>query len=181
MLSFHWRVYLYISFFSLWLSEDVFLMSTKDPKSPIIYAVFTTSRYCGWHWNSFCHDWLHDPCFQQEPALSLSDSFFLPFSNIFKGSAVCMYSMTDIRRVFLGPYAHRDGPNYQWVPFQGRVPYPRPGTVSTVCFNWDVSVLWTLSLKASTPLCTTMFFFLHSAQAKRLGDLIQPRTFLMKS
>ena len=41
-----------------------------------------------------------------------------------------MYSMTDIRRVFLGPYAHRDGPNYQWVPFQGRVPYPRPGTVS---------------------------------------------------
>lgn len=28
------------------LSEDVFLVSTKDPKSPIIYAVFTTSRYC---------------------------------------------------------------------------------------------------------------------------------------
>ena len=41
-----------------------------------------------------------------------------------------MYNMADIRRVFLGPYAHRDGPNYQWVPFQGRVPYPRPGTVS---------------------------------------------------
>lgn len=40
-----------------------------------------------------------------------------------------MYNMADIRRVFLGPYAHRDGPNYQWVPFQGRVPYPRPGTV----------------------------------------------------
>lgn len=62
-------------------------------------------------------------------ALSESDSFSLPFSNIFKGSAVCVYSMADIRRVFLGPYAHRDGPNYQWVPFQGRVPYPRPGTV----------------------------------------------------
>lgn len=54
-----------------------------------------------------------------------------PLSNIFKGSAVCMYSMADVRRVFLGPYAHRDGPNYQWVPFQARVPYPRPGTVST--------------------------------------------------
>lgn len=26
-------------------SEDVFLMSSKDPKNPIIYAVFTTSRY----------------------------------------------------------------------------------------------------------------------------------------
>lgn len=66
---------------------------------------------------------LHSP-----PALFFS-SFSLR-SNIFKGSAVCMYNMADIRRVFLGPYAHRDGPNYQWVPFQGRVPYPRPGTVS---------------------------------------------------
>uniref|UniRef100_A0A8C9XF66 Sema domain, immunoglobulin domain (Ig), short basic domain, secreted, (semaphorin) 3Aa n=1 Tax=Sander lucioperca TaxID=283035 RepID=A0A8C9XF66_SANLU len=66
--------------------QDVFLMSSKDPKNPLIYAVFTTS------------------------------------SNIFKGSAVCMYNMADIRRVFLGPYAHRDGPNYQWVPFQGRCP-----------------------------------------------------------
>uniref|UniRef100_A0A667ZBB4 Sema domain, immunoglobulin domain (Ig), short basic domain, secreted, (semaphorin) 3Ab n=1 Tax=Myripristis murdjan TaxID=586833 RepID=A0A667ZBB4_9TELE len=79
--------------------QDVFLMSTKDPKNPIIYAVFTTS------------------------------------SNIFKGSAVCLYNMADIRRVFLGPYAHRDGPNYQWVPFQGRVPYPRPGTCPSKTFG----------------------------------------------
>uniref|UniRef100_A0A4W5PB57 Sema domain, immunoglobulin domain (Ig), short basic domain, secreted, (semaphorin) 3Ab n=1 Tax=Hucho hucho TaxID=62062 RepID=A0A4W5PB57_9TELE len=79
--------------------QDVFLMSTKDPKNPTIYAVFTTS------------------------------------SNIFKGSAVCLYSMADIRRVFLGPYAHRDGPNYQWVPFPGRVPYPRPGTCPSKTFG----------------------------------------------
>ncbi|XP_038126608.1 semaphorin-3ab [Cyprinodon tularosa] len=79
--------------------QDVFLMSTKDPKSPAIYGVFTTS------------------------------------SNIFKGSAVCMYSMADIRRAFLGPYAHRDGPSYQWVPFQGRVPYPRPGTCPSKTFG----------------------------------------------
>lgn len=79
--------------------QDVFLMSSKDPKNPLIYAVFTTS------------------------------------SNIFKGSAVCMYSMADIRRVFLGPYAHRDGPNYQWVPFLGRVPYPRPGTCPSKTFG----------------------------------------------
>lgn len=26
-------------------SEDVFLMSSKDPKNPVLYAVFTTSRY----------------------------------------------------------------------------------------------------------------------------------------
>lgn len=79
--------------------QDVFLMSSKDPKNPVIYAIFTTS------------------------------------SNIFKGSAVCMYNMADIRRVFLGPYAHRDGPNYQWVPFQGRVPYPRPGTCPSKTFG----------------------------------------------
>uniref|UniRef100_A0A8C5HVA1 Semaphorin-3ab-like n=1 Tax=Gouania willdenowi TaxID=441366 RepID=A0A8C5HVA1_GOUWI len=79
--------------------QDVFLMSSKDPKNPVIYGVFTTS------------------------------------SNIFKGSAVCMYNMADIRRVFLGPYAHRDGPTYQWVPFQGRVPYPRPGTCPSKTFG----------------------------------------------
>uniref|UniRef100_A0AAR2JS14 Sema domain-containing protein n=1 Tax=Pygocentrus nattereri TaxID=42514 RepID=A0AAR2JS14_PYGNA len=79
--------------------QDVFLMTAKDPKNPVIYAVFTTS------------------------------------SNIFRGSAICMYSMADIRRVFLGPYAHRDGPNYQWVPFQGRVPYPRPGTCPSKTFG----------------------------------------------
>ncbi|KAJ8389995.1 hypothetical protein AAFF_G00111560 [Aldrovandia affinis] len=79
--------------------QDIFLMSSKDPKNPIVYAVFTTS------------------------------------SNIFKGSAVCMYNMADVRRVFLGPYAHRDGPTYQWVPFQGRVPYPRPGTCPSKTFG----------------------------------------------
>lgn len=67
------------------------------------------------------------PLYKVESLFVFSVSFF---SNIFKGSAVCMYSMSDVRRVFLGPYAHRDGPNYQWVPYQGRVPYPRPGTVS---------------------------------------------------
>ncbi|XP_078409030.1 semaphorin-3A-like [Cetorhinus maximus] len=60
---------------------------------------------------------------------------FTTSSNIFKGSAVCMYSMSDIRRVFLGPYAHREGPSYQWVPFQGRVPYPRPGTCPSKTFG----------------------------------------------
>uniref|UniRef100_A0AAR2IRU2 Uncharacterized protein n=1 Tax=Pygocentrus nattereri TaxID=42514 RepID=A0AAR2IRU2_PYGNA len=62
-------------------------------------------------------------------------SSLFPHSNIFRGSAICMYSMADIRRVFLGPYAHRDGPNYQWVPFQGRVPYPRPGTCPSKTFG----------------------------------------------
>lgn len=27
------------------IAEDVFLMNSKDPKNPIVYGVFTTSRY----------------------------------------------------------------------------------------------------------------------------------------
>lgn len=57
--------------------------------------------------------------------------FFLSFyRSVFKGSAVCVYSMADIRMVFNGPFAHKEGPNYQWMPYMGKMPYPRPGTVS---------------------------------------------------
>uniref|UniRef100_A0A8C9WII2 Semaphorin 3F n=1 Tax=Scleropages formosus TaxID=113540 RepID=A0A8C9WII2_SCLFO len=48
--------------------------------------------------------------------------------SVFKGSAVCVYSMADIRMVFNGPFAHKEGPNYQWVAYAGKIPYPRPGT-----------------------------------------------------
>lgn len=45
---------------------------------------------------------------------------------------MCVYSMADIRMVFNGPFAHKEGPNYQWVPYSGKMPYPRPGTVRTL-------------------------------------------------
>lgn len=103
-------------------------------------------------------------------------------SNIFKGSAVCMYSMTDIRRVFLGPYAHRDGPSYQWVPFQGRVPYPRPGTVSTISsLQEDVLKLVSSCFFTTNNVTDTVTFICpHSARARHLVDLTQQRTSLMK-
>ncbi|NXK44973.1 SEM3F protein, partial [Chauna torquata] len=56
---------------------------------------------------------------------------FCASGSVFKGSAVCVYSMADIRMVFNGPFAHKEGPNYQWMPYTGKMPYPRPGTVST--------------------------------------------------
>ena len=60
-----------------------------------------------------------------------STFFLLPsYRAVFKGSAVCVYSMADIRMVFNGPFAHKEGPNYQWVAYTGKIPYPRPGTVS---------------------------------------------------
>ncbi|KAK7895530.1 hypothetical protein WMY93_020855 [Mugilogobius chulae] len=63
---------------------------------------------------------------------------FTSTSSVFKGSAVCMYNMADILIVFNGPFAHRDGPNFQWVAFQGRIPYPRPGTCPGGAFTPDI-------------------------------------------
>ncbi|XP_025060160.1 semaphorin-3B isoform X2 [Alligator sinensis] len=60
---------------------------------------------------------------------------FSTSSSVFKGSAVCLYTMHDIRRAFLGPFAHKEGPNYQWVSYQSRVPYPRPGMCPSKTFG----------------------------------------------
>ena len=60
---------------------------------------------------------------------------------MFKGSAVCAYNMADILTVFNGPFAHREGPNFQWVAYQGRIPYPRPGTVSSAALRKPLSLI----------------------------------------
>uniref|UniRef100_A0A8C2TN01 Semaphorin 3B n=1 Tax=Coturnix japonica TaxID=93934 RepID=A0A8C2TN01_COTJA len=60
---------------------------------------------------------------------------FSTSSSIFQGSAICVYTMADIRRAFLGPFAHKEGPNYQWMPYQARVPYPRPGMCPSRTFG----------------------------------------------
>ena len=54
---------------------------------------------------------------------------FFP-SNIFRGHAICVYHMSSIRAAFNGPYAHKEGPEYHWSLYEGKVPYPRPGSVS---------------------------------------------------
>lgn len=76
-------------------------------------------------------------------SFALHPVIILPFlyahSSVFKGSAVCLYTMHDIRRAFLGPFAHKEGPNYQWVSYQSRVPYPRPGMV---CMCWRDPSCW---------------------------------------
>uniref|UniRef100_A0A4W4GCJ3 Sema domain, immunoglobulin domain (Ig), short basic domain, secreted, (semaphorin) 3Gb n=1 Tax=Electrophorus electricus TaxID=8005 RepID=A0A4W4GCJ3_ELEEL len=53
---------------------------------------------------------------------------FSTAGSVFKASAVCVYSMADIRNVFNGPFSHKHGHNYQWTPYTGKIPYPRPGT-----------------------------------------------------
>ncbi|XP_021490905.1 semaphorin-3G [Meriones unguiculatus] len=54
-------------------------------------------------------------------------ALFSTVSAVFQGFAVCVYHMADIWEVFNGPFAHRDGPQHQWGPYVGKVPFPRPG------------------------------------------------------
>nr|XP_046241027.1 semaphorin-3D isoform X2 [Scatophagus argus] len=60
---------------------------------------------------------------------------FSTSSSIFRGSAVCVYSMASIRAAFNGPFAHKEGPDYRWVEFKGRIPYPRPGTCPSETYD----------------------------------------------
>ncbi|KAM9133866.1 semaphorin-3D-like isoform 5-T6 [Pangshura tecta] len=79
--------------------EDVFLLRTRDPQSPLVFGLFTVS------------------------------------SGIFSGSAVCVYSMADVRAAFSGPFAHKEGADYRWVEYKGRIPYPRPGTCPSETYD----------------------------------------------
>ncbi|XP_076119370.1 semaphorin-3E [Alosa pseudoharengus] len=56
---------------------------------------------------------------------------FSTTSNVFKGYAVCVYSMDDIRAAFNGPFAHREQAGHHWTMYEGRVPFPRPGSCAS--------------------------------------------------
>ncbi|XP_068168697.1 semaphorin-3E [Antennarius striatus] len=56
---------------------------------------------------------------------------FSTTSVVFKGYAVCVYRMEDIRAAFNGPYAYRERPEHHWTPYEDRVPYPRPGSCAS--------------------------------------------------
>ncbi|XP_036375901.1 semaphorin-3E-like isoform X1 [Megalops cyprinoides] len=56
---------------------------------------------------------------------------FRTTSNVFKGYAVCVYRMDSIRAAFNGPFAHKAGPDHHWTAFDGRVPFPRPGSCAS--------------------------------------------------
>lgn len=52
---------------------------------------------------------------------------FTTLGSVFRGSAVCVFSLADIRAVFNGPFAHKEGHGYQMTAYTGKTPYPRPG------------------------------------------------------
>ncbi|XP_029471082.1 semaphorin-3E isoform X2 [Rhinatrema bivittatum] len=58
-------------------------------------------------------------------------ALFSTTSNIFQGYAICVYHMASIRDAFNGPYAHKEGPQYHWAIYEGKIPYPRPGSCTS--------------------------------------------------
>lgn len=52
--------------------------------------------------------------------------------------------MEDVVRAFKGNFLHKEGPQYKWAEFTGKVPYPRPGTVS---WNSELSSLYRMNHK----------------------------------
>ncbi|XP_035257934.1 semaphorin-3E-like [Anguilla anguilla] len=56
---------------------------------------------------------------------------FRTTSDVFEGYGVCAYRMDDVRAAFAGPFAHREGPDRRWAAYEGRVPFPRPGSCAS--------------------------------------------------
>ncbi|XP_023691064.1 sema domain, immunoglobulin domain (Ig), short basic domain, secreted, (semaphorin) 3H [Paramormyrops kingsleyae] len=64
---------------------------------------------------------------------------FTTSSNVLNGSAVCVYQMQDIIRAFKGRFSHKEGPQFKWAEFTGKVPFPRPGTCPSSTYGNHVS------------------------------------------
>ncbi|XP_051979855.1 semaphorin-3D [Xyrauchen texanus] len=71
----------------------------------------------------------------KDPQNPVIYGIFSTSSSIFRGSAVCVYSMASIRAAFNGPFAHKEGPDYRWMEYKGRIPYPRPGTCPSETYD----------------------------------------------
>lgn len=101
-------------------------------------------------------------------------NLFFGVSSIFKGSAVCVYNMEDIRAVFNGPYAHKEGPDHRWVEYEGRIPYPRPGTVSSTLSIYFIVYSFFSTPFQSLTLLTQEFYTLPLE-----GDITQYKPFTL--
>ncbi|XP_006896204.1 PREDICTED: semaphorin-3E [Elephantulus edwardii] len=67
----------------------------------------------------------------RDPKNPVIFGLFNTTSNIFRGHAICVYHMSSVRAAFNGPYAHKEGPEYHWSVYEGKVPYPRPGSCAS--------------------------------------------------
>lgn len=103
------------------------MLRKKDEKNPEIFGLFSTTRFVRSHVSLLYSVYFNEQQFGHSSASVFS------LSAVFKGYAVCMYSMEDVRAAFNGPFAHRERSDHHWKVYDGRVPYPRPGSVSNIC------------------------------------------------
>lgn len=54
----------------------------------------------------------------------------MSFRKNIKASAICQYAFSDVRKAFEGPYMEVQ--DSKWREFTGKVPEPRPGSVSFI-------------------------------------------------
>ncbi|KAM8799887.1 semaphorin-3D-like [Eudromia elegans] len=71
----------------------------------------------------------------RDPQNPLVFGLFTVSGGVFSGSAVCVYSMAAVRAAFSGPFAHKEGFEYRWAEYRGRIPYPRPGTCPSETYD----------------------------------------------
>ncbi|XP_075869277.1 semaphorin-3D isoform X2 [Nelusetta ayraudi] len=71
----------------------------------------------------------------RDPLNPTFHALFTTSSSVFRGSAVCVFSMSALRAAFNGPFAHRESPHHRWVEFKGHVPYPRPGACPSETYD----------------------------------------------
>ncbi|KAG9329899.1 hypothetical protein JZ751_028638, partial [Albula glossodonta] len=100
---------------------------------------------------------------------------FSTAGSVFKGSAVCVYSMADIRNVFNGPFSHKHGHNYQWTAYTGKIPYPRPGTCPGGTFTPDLRSTKQFSDEAVKLLVRTGVDYRFTTVAVDLVDAVDGR------
>ncbi|NXM07243.1 SEM3D protein, partial [Tyrannus savana] len=147
-----------------WLHEPAFIGAyaipdTYNPHDDKVYIFFRETAMEAGQWErrhiharvarvckvscqrpAFCGWASHQPCGAVGSLTALwssrdTDSPVLPHSGVFSGSAVCVYSMAAVRAAFSGPFAHKEGFDYRWVEYKGRVPYPRPGTCPSETYD----------------------------------------------
>ncbi|TSN76507.1 Semaphorin-3B [Bagarius yarrelli] len=125
---------------SRWLNEPKFIgafavAESENPDDDKVYFFFRETAVEVQGFGKVTYARIGQLCRTRDRKNPLVYTVFSTSSSVFRGSAVCLYTMNDIRRAFLGPFAHKEGPNYQWVPFQGKVPYPRPGMCPSKTFG----------------------------------------------
>uniref|UniRef100_F6T8U8 Semaphorin-3C n=1 Tax=Equus caballus TaxID=9796 RepID=F6T8U8_HORSE len=120
---------------SKWLSEPMFvdahvIPDGTDPNDAKVYFFFKEKLTDNSRSTKQIHSMIARICPNDTGGLR---SLVNKWTTFLKARLVCSVTDEDgpethFDTVFNGPFAHKEGPNHQLISYQGRIPYPRPGT-----------------------------------------------------